>query len=34
GEMSVKDVTSRTNARQLDAGEYRQLFLNALTGKL
>lgn len=34
GEMSVKDVTARTNARQLDAGEYRQLFLNALTGKL
>ena len=34
GEMSVKDVTARTNARQLDAAEYQQLFLNALTGKL
>lgn len=34
GEMSVKDVTARTNARQLDVAEYRQLFLNALTGTL
>lgn len=34
GEMSVKDVTARTNARQLTADEYRQLFLNALTGSL
>lgn len=34
GEMSAKDVTARTNARQLDAAEYQQLFLNALTGKL
>ena len=34
GEMSVKDVTARTNARQLSADEYRQLFLNALSGTL
>lgn len=34
GEMSVKDVTARTNARQLDAADYRRLFLNALHGKL
>lgn len=34
GDMSVKDVTSRTNARQLSADEYRQLFLNALNGTL
>ena len=34
GEMSIKDVTARTNARQLTAAEYQQLFLNALTGTL
>src|SRR5690606_14858580 len=34
GEMSVKDVTARTNARQLSADEYRQLFLNAVSGTL
>ncbi|MFA5677095.1 MAG: iron-containing alcohol dehydrogenase [Pseudomonas sp.] len=34
GEMSVKDVTARTNARQLTADEYRQLFLNAVNGTL
>ncbi|PRB82717.1 iron-containing alcohol dehydrogenase [Pseudomonas sp. MYb185] len=34
GEMSAKDITARTNARPLDAAEYQQLFLNALTGKL
>lgn len=34
GEMSAKDITARTNARPLDAADYQQLFLNALTGKL
>lgn len=34
GEMSVKDVTARTNARQLSVDEYRQLFLNAVSGSL
>lgn len=34
GDMSAKDITARTNARPLDAADYQQLFLNALTGKL
>ncbi len=34
GKMSAKDVTARTNAVQMDAAQYQQLFLNALTGTL
>ncbi|HDZ58413.1 MAG TPA: iron-containing alcohol dehydrogenase [Pseudomonas xinjiangensis] len=34
GKMSAKDVTARTNATQLDASQYQQLFMNALTGTL
>lgn len=34
GEMSAKDITARTNARQLTAAEYQQLFLNAVRGTL
>lgn len=32
GKMSAKDVTARTNAVQLDADQYRELFLNSLNG--
>lgn len=34
GKMSAKDVTARTNARQLDAAAYQKLFLNAVTGTI
>lgn len=34
GEMSARDVTARTNAVNLDAAGYKQLFLNALNGTL
>ena len=32
GKMSAKDVTARTNAVQLDAAQYQELFLKALNG--
>lgn len=34
GLMSARDVTARTNAVALDAGQYQELFLNALKGSL
>lgn len=34
GNMSARDVTARTNAVQMDAAQYQQLFLNALRGSL
>ena len=34
GSMSARDVTARTNAVQMDAAQYQQLFLNALGGTL
>lgn len=34
GAMSIKDPAARTNPIQFDAGQYQQLFLNALQGKL
>lgn len=34
GAMSIKDPAAATNPIKLDAGQYRQLFLNALQGKL
>ncbi len=34
GAMSIKDPAARTNPIKLDAGQYQQLFLNALQGKL
>lgn len=34
GKMSAKDVAARTNALKFDAGQYQQLFLNALRGTL